>query len=444
MARRRSEIGSVGLPLFSGHLSLDTNKRLHGRNAARIYHEMLLDEPACGAFVGACNTLLRTDLKVAAGGTADADKRAAEYLEQCLDDMRDSIAATLRRAYSAIPYGYSISELVYKRRTGGAGSRYSDGLIGWASWAPRRQETHYKWESDANGRVTGFTQQVQTPAPATYTIPLYKCLHVVGDDTEASPEGRSALRGMYKPAYFVKNLELLWGISLERFGTGVPVFERSDGVELTDAQQDTLESIAAGLRQNEEAYVLTPPGITFRFEQSPGLDADSYKSAILFFRTWALATALAEFITLGTGDTGSFALGKSKIDLFLRALTGYQDKLCEAINRQAVTRLFRYNDFGVLTDLPKVSLPAVREYDLQGLATFSQILAGIGAFHPTPEDEAMMRSISDLPDLDMEEIESMHTRPPVGTGRDAAKIETDDDPLTTEEDVSIEEAEENE
>jgi phage gp29-like protein len=213
---------------------------------------------------------------------------------------------------------------------------------------------------------------------------------------------------------------------------------------LTDAQEQTLNDIAGSLRQNEEAFVKTPPGIKFRFEPSPGLDADKYKSAILFFRTWALATALAEFITLGTGDTGSFALGQSKIDLFLKALTGYQDKLCEAINRQAITRLFRYNDFGKLTDLPRVSLPAVKEYDLNGLSNFAQVLSGIGMFHPTPEDEAWARKVSDLPDIDMTEIEAMHEQDEeqpnaIQTGSTAALIQTDDDPSTAEEDLSVDE-----
>lgn len=443
MPRTKAEIGALGLPLFAGYLSLDTNVKLRGRSGAKIYREMMLDEPCAGAFVAACNTLFRTDLQVTTGGNTDNDKRAGEFLEQSLDDMRDSRDTSLRRAFSAIPYGWSISELVYKRRSGGTGSRYTDGKVGWSSWSLRRQETLERWDSDGQGRVTGF---IQRPAP-TYNlcnIPLYKCLHVVADDTEGSPEGRSALRSMYKPAYFVKNLELLWGISLERFGTGVPVFEREDSVELSPDQQQTLEDIAAGLRQNEEAFVITPPGIKFRFEPSPGLDADKYKSAILFFRTWALATALAEFITLGTGDTGSFALGQSKIDLFLKALTGYQDKLCEAINRQAVTRLFRYNDFGKLTDLPRVSLPPVKNYDLAGLGSFAQILSSIGMFHPTPEDEAFARKVSDLPDIDMTEIEAMHeadeeVKPSITTGQTRGLAQVDDDPETAEEDVSIEE-----
>jgi hypothetical protein len=441
MPRTKAEIGGVGLPLFSGRLSLDTNPKLRGAAAARIYREMMLDDPACSAFVAACNTLFRTDVQVSAGGKTAADKNAAAFLESCFEDMRDSMDTTLRRAFSFVPYGWSVQEYVFKRRP--------DGKVGWAGWGLRRQETLEKWEADGAGRVNAITQRLQWPVVQTNTIPLKKCLHVVADDSDGSPEGKAALRPMYRPAYFAKNLELLWAISLERFGTGVPVFEMNEGVTitLTEDQITTLENTVAGLRQNEEAYVITPPGFKFRFEPSPGLDADKYRSAILFFRTWALATGLAEFITLGTGDTGSYALGESKIELFLKAMTGYQDRLCEAINRQAIPLLMRYNDMGRLTELPRVSLPAVRNYDLEKLAGFAKTLHDIGTFHPTVEDEEMFRKISDLADLDRKTLDELHAAddaeppPPEGqrqTGQDAGRVmDADDDPATAE--VVIEE-----
>jgi hypothetical protein len=395
----------VGLPIFNGYVSLDLNPKLRGAGAAKIYREMILDEPAAGAFVGACNTLLRTDVQVTPGGSTDRDKQAAEFLEQCLQDMRDDLATSMRRCYSVIPFGWVVQELVYKRR-GPNASKFPDGRVGWAGWGFRRQESLHKWGNDTNGTVTEFQQR---PAPSydVRVLPLNKCIHLVADDTEGSPEGRSALRGMYRQAYFVKNFELLFGIALERFGTGIPVFKQTESGTVTEAHLEMFDQIARALRQNEEAYIRVPFGYDFTFAPSPGLEAATYLDAITRFRTWALSTALAEFIALGTGDTGSFALGKSKIDLFLKALTGYQDRICAAIQRQAVARLFKYNDFGKLTDLPHVTLPAVREYDLQGLATFAEILERVGVFHPTPQDEEAMRRFSDLPDLPLKDIQAL-------------------------------------
>lgn len=407
MARTKAEIGSVGLPIWAGRLSLDPNVRLRGVQGMRIYRQMLLDEPACAALRTAILTLFRTDIQVNPGGDTTNDEAAAQFVEECLSDMRDGLPTILRQMAGMIFYGFGIHELVYKRRNGGNGSKYDDGRVGWASWALRRQATLERWDMDDKGRVVAFVQRPE-PDFTLRTIPLTKAIHLVADDSEASPEGVSWLRGMYRYWYMVTQFELLFGIALERFGTGMPVFSRtedSSNVQLTSEQEDTLAAIAAALRQNEEAYVLEPPGIRFRLEPSPGLDAAVYLDAIQRYRVWMLSTALAEFVALGTGDTGSWALGKSKIELFLRALTGFQDRLTDAINRQAIPRLFRYNDFGTLTDYPTVSLPAVREYDLAGLATFAKTLYDIGAYHPTPRDEELFRKISDLVDIDMDQLE---------------------------------------
>lgn len=425
MPRPKAEIGATGLPLYSGRLFLDTNRRLRWPDAGRIYRDMLDNEPAAGALRTAVHSLLRTDVQVTPGGRAmrrgrgrpAAERKAAEHVEECLQDMRQPFGTLLRQMASSYFYGFSIHELVYKRRP--------DGLVGWADWGLRRQETLDKWET-TKGRVTAFTQR---PAPdyVLRTIPLTKAIHVLADDADGSPEGRGALRAMYRYWYMLTQFELLMGIALERFGTGLPVFERVDaGIDLTPEQEDSLAEQAAALRQNEQAYVLLPPGIKFRFEASPGLNAETYLETIKVFRTWMLTTSLAEFIAQGMGERG-VDLGAKKIDLFLTSLTGLQNKICEAINRQAVPKLLAANGWEV-ENPPVVALPAVREYDLQKLGSFAMVLSKIGAFHATPRDEEWFRKISDLADVAIEDLERLHEEgkeepePPAG-GTDPASGE---------------------
>lgn len=420
--RTRSEVGAVGLPIFAGYLSLDPNAALRGVQGVNAYRTMRDDEPAASALWHAVSNLLRTDLYVEPGGTTENDKRAAEFLEQCLDDMRDTPAAYLRQMQSFLWAGWGIHELVYKRR-GGRGSRYADGRVGWAAWALRRQASLYRWGYDTrNGRIVAFSQR---PAP-TYTlrvIPIQKCIHLVADESEGSPEGRSIFRPMYRGWYFVKNFELLSGISLERFGTGLPVFEIDGEVVKVLSADDkaTLETIAGNLRQNEQAYVITPPGIKFRMEESPGLNAESYFSAIDKFRTWMLSTALAEFIALGTGSSGSFALGKDKSELFLEALNGYQERMLSPLNRSAVPRLLKYNDFGPLTDYPRLRLPSVRRYDLTTVGDFVAQMVSGGGLHLTPEDEAWLRRIANMPEASAAQADQADAETPSEEGEEASE-----------------------
>lgn len=400
MPRTKAEIGATGLPLFSGRLSLDTNTRLRWPAAGRIYRDMLDNEPAVGALRTAVQTLLRDDMQVTPGGPTAADQRAADHVAMCLQDMRHPLGTAIRQLAGAWFYGFSLQEQVLKRRP--------DGTVGWDAWALRRQETLDRWETDARGRVSGFTQR---PAPdyVLRTIPMSRLIHVVADDSESSPEGRGCLRGMYRHWFFVQNIEILFGIALERFGTGMPRFKRTDSTPaavLTRQQEDDLAAQAERIRQNEQAYIFLPPGIDFDFLESPGLNAETYLNAIQAYRIWMLSVSLAEFIALGTGTTGSFALGESKIDLFLQALTGLQTTICAAINRQAIPRLMAANGWQVA--MPLVSLPAVRKYDLEKIGGFAKLLATIGAFHATPEDEAWFRAISDLHDIDVAELEELH------------------------------------
>ena len=426
MPRTAAELGRSGLPIFSGRISLDKNPRLRWPQAGKIYREMLDNEPAAAALWTAARTLLRTDVQVDAGGTDDRHKRAAAHVEACLGDMRDSLDTKLKQQTSAMFYGFDVHELVYKRRP--------DGTVGWADWAIRRQESLERWGQDTKGRIDAF---VQRPAPdyRVTSIPLKKCIHTIADDSDGSPEGRGALRPMYRYWYMVTQFELLAGIGLER-GVGFPVFQRVEAgtpLQLTEAQEDDLAAQAEAIRQHEQAYVLLPPGIQFRFEPMPGVEASSYLAFIQNFRIWMLSTSLAEFIALGTGDTGSFALGKSKIDLFLKALTGFQNKLCDTINRQAIPQLMKYNGWGDLDEYPKVSLPAVREYDLNMIANFAKTLHDMEAFHATPEDEMWLRKISDLHDIDLTTLMQLHNA-------DETKVPSapeDDDPAL--EDVAPEE-----
>jgi len=414
MPRTSADKGAIGLPLFSGRLSLDLNTRLRWPAAGRIYRDMLDNSPPAAALWTAIRTLLRTDVQVSPGGTTDADKRAAEDVQIGMDGIEDGVAKPIRQMASAALYGFDIHEMVFKR--------LPSGRVGWARWGLRRQETLQRWETNKNGVVAGFTQR---PAPdyRERTIWLKPGprpvgagigMHLVADDSDGSPEGRGALRPMYRYWYMVTQFELLAGIGVER-GVGFPVFERveSPAVALTPAEETTLAEQAERIRQNEQAYILLPPGIKFRFAEMPGVDAKSYLDFIQRYNVWMLATALAEFVALGTGESsGSRALGGAKIDLFLKALTGFQDRICETISMQAVPLLCRYNGWvkgeGGLTDWPKVSLPPVKEYDLGKLGTFVQLLKNIGAFHPTPEDEEWFRKISDAIDIDIKELRTLH------------------------------------
>lgn len=388
--------GAVGLPISGGWLRMERNPKLNGAEAARTYRDIRTSEPAAAAFMNAALSLLRTDIQVVPGGNSDGDKRAAEWLQQSLDGMRQPIASILRQQYSFLWAGWDIHEIVYRRDDAGR--------VAWGDLQIRRQETLARWIYDDadGGQVVGM---VQRPAPdyRERQLPAESYVHIVSDETDGSPEGMSLYRGIYRPWRILSNLEVLHGIALERFGTGVPVFELGESVGLTPDDEQTLQDAIASLRQNEEAGVITPAGVTFRFAESPGLSSGDYLETVRYLRLVILSTMLADFLGLGTqSSSGAFALGQDKSELFLLALNTYQDRVTDALNRQAVRKLFRYpaNRFPGMTKPPILSLPAVRRYDLQSLSTFMSVLNNMNLLTPSPADEAHLRRISDLLDKD--------------------------------------------
>lgn len=431
-------IGAPGLPLFSGFLRIDPSSslRLYGAEAVRQYRLIAYEEPAARAFLYAANQMLHTEVTPVPGGDTDADKQSAEDLAYAIAPLNPSMGATLRQLYSILWAGWAWHEVQL--------GRGSDGRPVFASWALRRQESLERWLTLPNsGVVTGL---VQRPAPdyAVRTLPIERSIHVTADDSEGSPEGTSSLRGMIRHAYMVRNIEMLLGIALERFGTGLPLFEVDEAIgnRLTDSDTATLQDALDALRQNEYAGGVLPPGVRFRFADSPGLDANTYLEVIRYYRIVMLSTVIADFIALGTQQSGgAYSLGTDKSDLWMLSLNSYQDRVLDGLNEQPIRRLFalpayRENRFGRITAPPRLTLRPVRRYDLDKLGAFAELLHRIGAFTPTPEDEEFLRSISDLRDLSADQVRAAREapEPPAPPARTVDSAGDDAEPPPMDED----------
>jgi hypothetical protein len=83
---------------------------------------------------------------------------------------------------------------------------------------------------------------------------------------------------------------------------------------------------------------------------------------------------LSEFLLLGS-QGGSYALSKSKTDLFLRALESYIQSIVDVLNKQLVERLWELN--GLPYDLmPHIEAGDVAPHDLREIAAFLRNLNG--------------------------------------------------------------------
>ena len=78
---------------------------------------------------------------------------------------------------------------------------------------------------------------------------------------------------------------------------------------------------------------------------------------------------------LGGGATGSYALSKTKTDLFLRSMESYINNIVDTLNKQLVEPLWKLNGFS-WDVMPKLVAGDVAPHDLKELASFLRNLNG--------------------------------------------------------------------
>ena len=162
MAERKgvihNELGKTGLSHYSGTLYEEFLPSLRGLSGIKTYKEMAENSPTIGAMLFAIESTLRS-VPWGVEVLAETDEEAAELVESCIDDMSHTWEDFISEILTMLRYGWSYFEIVYKKREGYDGkvrSKYDDKKIGWRKFAPRAQETLYRWEIDTHGGIVSL------------------------------------------------------------------------------------------------------------------------------------------------------------------------------------------------------------------------------------------------------------------------------------------------
>lgn len=396
------ETGTEGLRAFYGHTTEPYIDKLRWPGAYDIYNEMRRREPTLRTVLN-CIRLLSRQAEWKVEAASDKDTEAAEFLESCLEDMSHTVSDFVDDALTFLPFGWSSFELCYKRRQGADSkhkSRYTDGKIGWRKFAFRRQSSWDRWQFDEEGGLAGWWQQA-APDYKDIFLPIEKLLHLTGERDGGNPEGLSLFESAYEPYHFITNLQIIAGIGWQRTFVGLPVFK----FEQKPSPDDLAQVAATGkaLTVDEKQWASVPPGVTMELASTNNTGAGALLETIRHFRILMTQMVLADFVFLGTEGTGSWSLGQDKSALFLMAVNGYLDRIEAAWNRYAVARLFDYNEFPGLEELPQITHSVIRKPNLPELGQFLQ---AIGALIPLGDDDAgWIRQQAGMPEAPEPEAE---------------------------------------
>ncbi|MBC7340836.1 MAG: hypothetical protein H5U02_00015 [Clostridia bacterium] len=415
------ELGSTGLSRWGGNIYEEWLPDLQGIKAIKVYREMSDNDPVIGAILFAIKMLCRqVTWRVEAAGTGNADREAARFLEECIYDTSHSWQDFIGEVLSMLIYGFSVFEIVYKRRMGDSQdpkkrSKYNDGRIGWRKFSIRSQDTIREWVFDEEGGIQGI-RQVAPPDYRQQEIPIEKLLLFRTESVKNSPQGRSLLRNCYKPWFFKKNVEIIEGMGIERDLAGLPVVWVPPNVASpgTDQERQALQAfkdLVTKVRRDQQEGIVMPLAYDEKGNKlydftllSTGSRRQFDTSAIIQrYNTQIAQTVLADFIMLGTQKVGSFALASSKTELFAVALGAFLDEIEDVLNTHAIPRLFKLNDFKV-ENYPEIRHGDVESVDLEELGNFISKLAGAGAtLFPNKELEKYLLEAANLPSGSVEE-----------------------------------------
>ena len=430
----KSILGVAGDNTRTGQIRADEFiPELRGKNAIRKYREMRDNDSTIGAVMYAAEQVLRdVKLKVEPANDTEEAKREADFVESIFDDMDHSLDDHIAESLSSLSYGFAWFEVVYKRRVGPTqrspkkNSKYTDGRLGVRKIACRAPWTVSRFDvEDKSGDVLGIYQDVGYGSGKHY-IPTTKSLYYRTTVLNGDPSGRSILRNAYSSYVYLNNLQSIEAIAVERELAGIPVaripseYLSSEASAAQSGFVGNLQQILRDVKFNEQGYIITPSDTYPDKDGSPTnirlVDIELMSSngnrnvdidpIVRRYQHDIARSVLSEFLMLGGGNNGSYALSKSKTDLFLRALESYIQAIVDVLNKQLVERLWQLN--GLNYDLmPCIKAGDVAPHDLREIAAFLRNLNG--ADINVSDHPEVIQDLMDIAELNYDPITEVTT-----------------------------------
>jgi len=359
------------------------------------------------------------------GGTQIKDpETAVHFLEGVLfDDMSHTWDDFISQTLSMLPFGWQYSEIVFKKRNGDQpedgdqpSSSFDDGLIGIHKLADRSQESLDRWDVDVHGNVFGLYQQPPNGGSPAY-IPIGKALHFRPESYKDSPEGRSILRTAYRSWYFMKTIQEIEAIAIERELNGLPVVYIPNAI-LNGTSAEAKNAVAKytkmvrDIKFNEQGGAVLPsdpfmdgdgmpssmPQVRFDLVNAGGSRAIDTNKTIIRYQSDIARTVLAQFLYIGSGDSsGGYAQSRNESDLFLRACSGWLESIAATINRQLIPKIWKINALDPAL-MPYIVPGSLSPENLAEIGDFVQKLAAAGILLLDDETVNYLRGVGGLPE----------------------------------------------
>lgn len=394
------DIGATGLDGASwGYINEDFLTEWRGQEKVKGVTEMLYNSPVVAALRLAIEMPVR-DIDWTFVSDDGPDDERVQLAEDALDNMSYSWQDHIVDALLSIFYGWEAMSITYERVNG----RYL-----WRKFKHLGHDTVQRWLIADDGGLLGLQQYPHLwPDP----IPIERMLLYRLRKTKNNPEGESILRPAWIPWYYVKNLQQIEAIGLERLGPGLPIIRPPMNADMTEGGTDRTEAekIVRNVRNDEQAGVVLPAPmgegdhLRWHFELlAANTTLPDYDRVISRYEKRMLMAALAQFIMLGMDNVGALATYEGATDFFTMATNSVADMIAETFTKYPLERLLRLNGY----DAYGIRLEHSPAGDMD-VAMIGDLLSKTGSMLTwTAEEEAWLRSLLRMPQKDVEELEAL-------------------------------------
>jgi len=390
-------LGDSGTHRYSGMFYEEYSNEFRGTKRIDTIEKMRRGDGAIRGLLTAIKSpILRSEWSVESEDTTPKGEEIRAFVEKCLFGMHRTWKDFLREALAYLDFGFYTFELIWEKR---------DGRIVLIDLAPRIPASIERWKLK-DGRF-GIVQRLLTDEVKQYEveIPAEKLLLLTNEKEGDDVTGQSILRAAHKHWYYKNGLYSIASIAAERYGVGVPIVTLPENSG--DSEREQAQEMVQNISSNERSFAVLPHGFTFEIKTPSGNpQGQAIEQQIQHHNVQILMSVLATFLSLGSGDSGSFALSRDQSSFFLNICTDLIKYVEEQIEKQVIRRIVDLN-FGVQEIYPELHHTPLGEVDYQEFSSTLSSLVGANLLDVTPDIKQHIHSIFNLPPIPQDRMESL-------------------------------------
>ncbi|QFG09629.1 portal protein [Gordonia phage Pipp] len=252
----------------------------------------------------------------------------------------------LPQALTALPYGHSVFEQVYREENGKFWLR---------KLAPRPQRTISNWNVALDGGLMSIEQTAPASTakvmygPKPLSIPISRLVVYTRDMEPGMWVGKSLLRPSFKHWLIKDELIRYQAMAIRRTGMGIPVATAADGA--SDEDVNKLADMAMQYRGGDNAGLGLPFGADLKLV-APNGNLIDIGAAISYHDNMIAIAGLAHFLNLD-GKGGSYALAGVQEHTFSQSVQTVGEHTRDTANAHVIEDLVDIN-FGLDEQAPRL------------------------------------------------------------------------------------------